>query len=86
MKVRVSEIAVGNCFIQGKKEKKKVGDDKCSTVAMNGRVSTRTIKGDPEVEYTTCSLKYLAVGLRRHPEAVVQIGDGNLLKGPKKKK
>jgi len=84
MKIRVHEVSVGGCFIQGKTVKKKVGDDRCAVVGLSGRVSTRKLKGDPEVEMVTCPLKYLAVGLRRHPDAVVEIGDGNLLKGRKK--
>jgi hypothetical protein len=83
MKIRVHEIPIGSCFLQGKSVKKKVGDDKAAVVGLSGRVSTRKLKGDPEVEPTACPLKYLAVGLRRHPDAVVEIGDGNLLKGKK---
>lgn len=86
MKIRVHEIPVGSCFMgKNGQVKKKVSDDKCAVVSMNGKVSTRKLKGDPEVESTACPLKYLAVGLRRHPDAVVEIGDGNILKGRKKK-
>jgi hypothetical protein len=86
MKIRVNEIPVGSCFVgKNGQVKKKVSDDRCAVVGMNGRVSTRKMKGDPEVEPTGCPLKYLAVGLRRHPDAVVEIGDGNLIKNKGRK-
>lgn len=81
MKIRLNEIQVGNCFIaKNGQVKKKVGDDKAASIGSSGKVSTRKIKSDSEVEYTSCPLRFLAVGLRRHPDAVVEIGDGNLLK------
>ncbi len=75
MKVRTSEISVGQCFRQGRVVRKKVEDDKAVTRSLSGKVSSRKIKGDPEVEITQCPLNMLGVGLRRHPETVVQIGD-----------
>lgn len=83
MKVRLSEVPVGSCFQHGKGTKKKIGDGKTASVGLGGRVKTRAIKGDPEVEPVACPLKYLGVGLRRHPEGVIEIGDGNILKGKK---
>lgn len=85
MKLPLSQIPVGNCFLQGKKERKKVGDGKVASIGGKGRVSTRGVKGDPEVEQTPCSLRFLGVGLRRHPDAVVEIGEGNILR-PKRRK
>lgn len=79
MKVRVSDVAVGQCFLQGRSVKKKVADDKASIV-KNGKVRSRKIKGDPEVEQTSCPLEMLGIGMSRHPEMVVEIGDGNPLK------
>lgn len=80
MKVRTSEVAVGSCFIQGRAVRKKTAEDKAATVKSSGKVSTRKIKGDPEVELTTCPLNMLGVGMRRHPETIVQIGDKNPLR------
>lgn len=82
MKVKFSGVSVGTCFFHGKKGqvKKKVADDKMAAISPTGRVSTRKVKGDPEVEPETCPLRYLGVGLRRHPDQVVEIGDGNILK------
>ena len=84
MKVRTSEIPVGSCFLQGRSVRKKTSDDKAATIKASGKVSTRKIKGDPEVEMTSCPLSMLGVGMRRHPETIVQIGDGNPL--PRRKK
>lgn len=93
MKVKFTELPVGSCFIHGRGGgalghggggmKKKVGEAKASSVKANGRVSTRKVKGDPEVEPSPCPLRLLGVGLRRHPEGVVEIGDGDLLGGKK---
>lgn len=80
MKVRFGELPVGSCFMHGRSAlRKKVGDEKTATVRGNGKVSTRKMKGNPEVEPSPCPLKYLGVGLRRHPDAVVEIGDGNIV-------
>lgn len=81
MKVRFSDLTVGSCFAQGRKRKlgKKTDDGKITTVGKGGRVNTRVVKGDPEVEPEPCPLKYLGVGQRGHPDVVVEIGDGNIL-------
>ena len=86
MKIRLSEVWAGSCFF-GKKDKifKKLEDGKTVTISGAGRVSTKKIKGDPEVEtMDACPLKFLGVGLRRHPDLVVEIGDGNILKKRKR--
>lgn len=81
MKIKLSNLSVGSCFTDKKgNEKKKVGDRKIATVRDNGKVIMRKIKGDPEVEYSPCSLRLFGVGQRRFPETLVQIGDGDLLK------
>lgn len=82
MKIRVNEVPVSSCFMdKNGKVKKKVSDDRCAAIGRSGRVSMRKVKGDSEVEpISSCPLNLLAVGLRRHPDAVVEIGDGNLLK------
>jgi hypothetical protein len=71
--------------LQGKKERKKVADDKAASFGVGGRVNTRKVKSDPEVDQITCRLRFLGVGLRRHPDVIVEIGDGNILKGRKSK-
>lgn len=80
MLIRLSQLPVFSCFMQGKKERKKVDDGKVLTIGAKGRSNTRALKTDPEVEQTPCSLRYLGAGQRRHPETIIQIGDGNLLK------
>lgn len=84
MKIKLSDLHVGTCFTDKKgNEKKKVGDRKIASVKPSGRVSMRKIKGNPEVEPSPCSLRLFGVGLRRHPDVIVEVGDGNLLKGRK---
>lgn len=88
MKIRLSGVPVGSCYLQGRGAsiKKKLEDGKAAVVGGTGKVKIRKVKGDPEVEMIeACPLKYLGVGLRRHPDAVVEIGDGNLLKGRKRR-
>lgn len=76
MKVTLSELPVGSCFLQGKGKtiKKKIEGEKTATVAMNGRVKTRKVRGNPQVEPVPCTLRLFGVGLRRHPDQVVEIG------------
>lgn len=76
MKVRMSDVNVGSCFFQGKTLKKKVADDRALSVS-GGKVKTRKMKGDPKVVETTCPLEMLGLGMPRHPEMIVEIGDGN---------
>lgn len=85
MKIKLSDLPVGNCFTAKNGEmKKKIGERKVATVGeMSGRVRTRKVKGNPEVEPSPCSLRLFGVGLRRHPDLMVEIGDGNPLKGKK---
>lgn len=84
MKIRFTELPVGSCFLKGKGAQKKVDEGKISSVGLHGKVRTRSVKGDPEIEPTPCPLRYLGVGLKRHPDLVVEIGDGNLLKRRKR--
>lgn len=89
MKVHFKELQVGSCFFMGNNAemKKKVSEAKASQVKTTGKVSTRKVKGDPEVESSPCELKFLGVGLRRHPDVMVEIGDGNpFRKGKGKRK
>jgi|FLYK01.1.fsa_nt_gi hypothetical protein len=95
MKIRFKDLPVGSCFsgaTRGResesfdqKVRKKIGDSKVVIVRPDGRVSKRTLRGNPEVELQPCPLRYLGLGLRRHPEQVVEIGDGNLLKNQKRR-
>lgn len=85
MKMKVNDVPVHSCFLQGRTLRKKISENQVSTRnQLSGKVSTRKIKGNPDVEYTQCPLEMLGVGMRRHPEAVVEIGDGNPLKKRKK--
>ncbi len=84
MKIKLSNLQVGTCFTDAKgQERKKVADRKVASVSLNGRVKMRKIKGNPEVEPSPCSLRLFGVGLRRHPDIIVEVGDGNPMKGRK---
>lgn len=84
MRIKIKDLPVGECFLQGRAIRKKVSETKASTVKPNHRVSTRKVKSGLEVEQVSCPLELLGVGLRRHPDQVVEIGDGNLQKGKKR--
>jgi hypothetical protein len=79
VKVKLSGLPVGSCFVAKNGEtKKKVGEKKVAKVnELSGRVSMRKTKSDPEVEPAPCPLRYLGVGNRMHPDMLIQIGDGN---------
>ena len=78
LKVKLSELPAGSCFVNGRKKtvRKKLADGRVVVVGKGGRVRTRDVKGNPTVSPTSCPLKYIGVGLRRHKETVVEIGDG----------
>lgn len=83
MILRLSEVPVNSCYTSGKSKKilKKVEGGKVGYVGLSGRVSMRSAKGDPDVNLIeACPLKYLGIGLRRHPDMVVEIGDGNIFR------
>jgi hypothetical protein len=87
MKVKLTDVPVGSCYLNGRDQKirKKLSEQKAAIVSDAGKVSIRKTKGNPEVEMIeACPLKYLGVGLRRHPDAVVEIGDGNILRKRRK--
>jgi hypothetical protein len=77
MRIRLSGLPVGSCFL-GKKRKmaKKVSDEDVLVVGKGGKERRRKVKGDPEVEPSPCALEYIGRGMRRHPDQVVEIGDG----------
>lgn len=78
MKTRFSELAMGTCFLtkRSKAVKKKLEGVRVLTIGAKGRVRTRDQKGDPEVRLISCPLRFIGTGLRKNPEAVVEIGDG----------
>jgi hypothetical protein len=87
MKVHLSGVPVGSCYLHGRgvDVKKKLGDGRSVIVTEAGKTRYRKLKGDPQVEMIeACPLRYLGVGLRRHPDAIVEIGDGNILKKRKR--
>jgi hypothetical protein len=86
VKVRISNLPDNACFRQRGRVKKKLVEGRAASIRANGRVNIRKLKGDPEVEHVPCPLRYLGVGLRRHPEQVVEIGDGNILKPGRRKR
>lgn len=77
---KFTDLPDGACFL-GKDGtiKKKVAERKALVVKDNGKVNTRKVKGNPDCEQTICPLRYLGVGLRKHPDMMVEIGDGNIL-------
>lgn len=87
MKVRVSSLPEFSCFVgKGGAERKKLDNGRVAAVGPKGRISIRKMKGDPEVEpMAGCPLKLFGVGHRRHPDIMVEIGDGNIL-SPKRKR
>lgn len=82
MKVKFSDLPILSCFMGKNGEmKKKVAERKAATVGENDRrVRTRKVKGNPEVDECACSIGLFGVGLRRHPDMIVEIGDGNTMK------
>ena len=79
MKVKLSELAPGSCFLRGRKRlklEKKVEGDRIASRGKGGRIRTRPVRGDPEVESVSCPLWAIGVGMRHHPDEVVEIGDG----------
>lgn len=88
MKIKLSGLPIMSCFVGKNGEmRKKVGDKKVLKVnESTGRVSTRKVKTDPEVEPVPCSIRYLGAGGRMHPDMLIQIGDGNLLKNRKNRR
>jgi hypothetical protein len=76
VKMRFSEMPAGSCFQNGKRGgiRKKLPDGRVVTVSGSGKVKTRGMKGDPEVDAVSCPLKFLGTGLRKNPDVVVEIG------------
>ena len=78
MRAKFSEIAPGTCFTggRGKGVRKKTEDGRQASVGKGGKVRSRGLKGDPDVEPTPCPLRLIGVGMRGHPDQVVEIGCG----------
>jgi len=74
--MRLSDLPPGSCFKQGKSLKKKLPDGRVVSVNPKGRVRITTPKSDPVVNSTQCELPILGVGLRKHPELMVEMGNG----------
>jgi hypothetical protein len=75
-KVRLSDIAPGTCFKQGKTEKKKLSDGRVVSVDAKKRTRFSTPKNDPLVSVVSCNLSLIGTGLRKHPEYMVEMGSG----------
>ena len=76
MKARISELSPGTCFKQGKAMKKKLVDGRVVSVTSKGKVRIVTPKADPVVSSVSCDLHFLGLGLRKHPELIVELGNG----------
>ncbi len=76
MKTKFSELPAGACFQKGKRGgvRKKLPDGRVVSVSSKGKVTTRAMKGDPNVSIVSCPLKFLGTGLRKVPDAVIEIG------------
>ncbi len=75
-KTKYSELPSGACFQRGKRKgvRKKLPDGRVVSISARGKVTTRAMKGDPKVNIVSCPLKFLGTGLRRVPDAVIEIG------------
>lgn len=78
MKVKFSDLPVGSCFCRSRSRRmeKKTGDGEIAYAMKGRKAKLRREAGDPEVAPKPCPLRMIGVGLRRHPDAVVEIGDG----------
>jgi len=76
VKTRFSELSAGSCFTHGKRVKKKTSDGRVITISAAGRVRTKAQKGDPEVQPSSCPLRFIGVGMKRHPDTIIEVGDG----------
>jgi hypothetical protein len=76
VKGRISELSPGTCFKQGKTMKKKLADGRVVSVTAKGKVRIVAPKTDPVVSAVSCDLHFLGLGLRKHPELMVELGNG----------
>lgn len=76
MRGRISELSPGTCFKQGKTTKKKLPDGRVVSVNAKGKVRIVTPKTDPVVTSVSCDLTMIGLGLRKHPELMIEMGNG----------
>ena len=76
MKIRLSDVASGQCFVgsRNKKLRKKMPDGRSATIDRKGKVRNRAAKGDPLVDLVGCPLPYLGIGVRAHSGRIIEIG------------
>jgi hypothetical protein len=74
--MRLSELSPGSCFKQGKSTKKKLSDGRIVSVSPKGKVKIIVPKNDPLISSVSCDLQMLGLGLRKHPEFMVEMGNG----------
>lgn len=56
--------------------KKKLADGRVVSVTKKGKVRIVAPKTDPVVSAVSCDLHFLGLGLRKHPELMVELGNG----------
>jgi hypothetical protein len=82
--MRLSELQPGSCFRQGKTTKKKLSDGRIVSVIQKGKgkgqVKFIVPKNDPLISSVSCDLQMLGLGLRKHPEFMVEMGSGRPLR------
>lgn len=76
MKARLSQLSPGDCFKQGRTVKKKLPDGSVVWATPKGKVRIVTPKTDPVVSSVSCDLTMLGLGLRKHPEVMIEMGNG----------
>jgi hypothetical protein len=74
IRTKLSGVVPGQCYLRGRALRKKLGDGRSAEVGRDQRVRVHAERGDPEVSVVPCPLKYVGVGLRGHPEKVVEMG------------
>jgi len=76
VKRRLSDLRPGECFKQGKTLKKKLTEDTVVWATPKGKVRTATPTSDPAVSVASCSLHLIGLGQRKHPELMIEMGNG----------
>lgn len=79
IKLRLSELPEGSCFLKGrgKTVHKKSRNGRTVSVGKGGRIRARAERRDPFVRpLSSCPLNLIGVDMVKHPESVIEIGDG----------
>jgi len=76
VKARLSDLQPGDCFKQGKTLKKKLSDGNVVWATPKGKVRIVAPKGDPVVSSASCDLHLIGLGHRKHPEMMIEMGNG----------